>query len=85
MASISEYEEYPSPLNAALPIGAHFDDAWKTVFLPTLLEYIGTQRDPWRWPDSFAIPTLQAIWSAVYGSKLPYTVVARDSVHSLVS
>ncbi|KAI0707700.1 hypothetical protein C8Q76DRAFT_696068 [Earliella scabrosa] len=69
--------------NADLPPGAHHKDRWKTMVLPTLVWYLGTQKYPWLVEDDELCRVLQQIWNVVYGKRLPHVIKTGEAVHGL--
>jgi hypothetical protein len=59
--------------NKHLPSGIHEKDCWQKCFIPTFLDWVGQQADPWNLPENKVINVLQKIWNVVYKS-IPYTV-----------
>ena len=70
-----------------LPQGAHYDNRWDGVFIPTMLRYMGFQTNfsALAWEHEFSIPFLRQIWTAVYGNSLSWTVQPQDLVYVKVS
>ncbi|KAI0744316.1 hypothetical protein C8Q80DRAFT_1272874 [Daedaleopsis nitida] len=71
--------------NADLPDGAHRNNTWKGVVLPTLLKYMGTRINPWTISDREFLSILQRVWTLAYGDDLKYNIEINDSVHGLAS
>jgi hypothetical protein len=76
--------------NSHLPRSSLSNNSWCRVFIPTLINFLATYKDPWAIKDSEAIRAMQKIWDCVYLNRfgfpdIPYTVVANQAVFSVVS
>jgi hypothetical protein len=69
--------------NKDFPSGVHEKDRWQKCFIPTFLDWVGRQADPWNLPDDKVINALQKIWNVVY-KRIPYTVEQKDAVCAVV-
>jgi len=49
-----------------LPEGAIDDGLWRKVFVPTYIDFVGQQEDPWTVDDTVAKSAMQKIWKVVY-------------------
>jgi hypothetical protein len=49
-----------------LPEGAMEDGLWRHAFVPTYIDFVSQQEDPWTINDADAKSAMQKIWKAVY-------------------
>ncbi|KAI0750635.1 hypothetical protein C8Q80DRAFT_1267961 [Daedaleopsis nitida] len=71
--------------NSDLPKGAHDQNRWRGIFIPTFLTHMGTLDDPWTVNDHKFLHLLQELWNAVYGSSVDHEIEIGDCVHYLAS
>lgn len=72
--------------NANLPPGCQDNGAWRRIFLPTYLQYLGSRdaKDPWNLEDHETVSVLQKIWDYTYGQKVPHKITVNGPVFSIV-
>jgi hypothetical protein len=68
--------------NDDLPLGCK--PKWRSVFVPTYMKFIATYNNPWAVDDDDAVNALQAIWNAIYGSKIPEEIDTKSAVFEIV-
>ena len=69
-----------------LPKEVHDGKRWKTLFVLTILKYLGTRTDPWESPS---IPVIQRVWDCVYhtdkyGTPFYHQIAFGDDIYYLV-
>ena len=70
--------------NEHLPFGATHDNLWQWAFMPTYIQYIASQQDPWVFDDDSVLCAMQTIWDNVYGSQVVHTIKINQAVFSIV-
>ncbi|PIL33154.1 hypothetical protein GSI_04604 [Ganoderma sinense ZZ0214-1] len=77
-----DYEgSLPKIVASRLPTTIHDGDRWHGKFIPTILQFLGTQsKSPWCITVR-DLPALQHIWVAVYGETLSWTIEVNDCVY----
>ena len=74
--------------NAHLPPGCQDNGAWRRLFIPTYLQYLGsrdTDNDAWTVNDGEGVSIQQHIWNFIYGDKVPHIITVQGPVFALVS
>jgi hypothetical protein len=73
--------------NASLPSGCHDNAAWRRIFIPTYLQYLGSRdvKDAWSINDDEISLTLQKIWDYTYGAKVRQRIATDGAVFFIVS
>jgi hypothetical protein len=73
--------------NASLPLGCHDNAAWRRIFIPTYLQYLGSRsaKDAWSIDDDEIILILQKIWDHTYGAKVTQKITTDGAVFFIVS
>jgi hypothetical protein len=55
------------PKNSHLPPGTHDGGKWRSVFLPSLIYWLGNSKYPWTVPEDMLSSVLEDIFAVVYG------------------
>lgn len=68
-----------------LPLGVGNNREWTHTFVPTVIECIGVEPNPWTHENVNSPELLTLIWKAIFPSNLQYVVQIDDPVQMIVS
>ena len=68
--------------NNSLPPGTDLR-TWRRCFIPTIIQYIARQLNPWAIASRQMIPIMQTIWDTFF-SEIPQTITATCPIYRLV-
>ena len=69
--------------NNQLPLGTDMT-LWRRNFIPSVIQFIARQNNPWAIPPLQMVPVMQTIWNEFFGN-IPQTITATGVIYRLVS
>jgi hypothetical protein len=70
--------------NSDLPAGAHDDNRFRHVYVPSNIWWMAFQPDPFKVERDPQVSFMRASWKVIYGNTVPHKVRVNDPVYQIV-
>ena len=82
MMSKNTRESSKRPKNSDLPSDIDFK-TWCQIFVPTFIQWVSQQVNPFKHNAKLACKTMEIIWDAI-SVDMPYMIIQSDPIYALV-